>query len=101
MVRSALLANASLGLLDVDNPDTPAINESTDGKLRLSDFTTAGFDDILVPSFDYSGSANLPIDGSLLTSCRQSFSLVVRAHCRYKPASAIKSARSSRFFSTK
>ncbi len=60
-------ANASLGLVDVDNPDTTTINESTDGKLRLSDFTIAGFDDILVPAFNYSGSANLPIDGSLLT----------------------------------
>jgi hypothetical protein len=58
--------NASLNLLDVDNPDT-VVNEGTDGKLRLSDFSTAGFKNILSPTFNYSGSANLPIDGSLLT----------------------------------
>ncbi|MCC6508377.1 MAG: hypothetical protein IT423_04670, partial [Pirellulaceae bacterium] len=58
--------NASLTLTDVNNPDTPG-DESLDGKLRLSDFSTAGFGEILTPSFTYGGSTVLPIDGSLLT----------------------------------
>ncbi len=79
-------ANASLGLLDVDNPDTPSINESTDGKLRLSDFTIAGFDNILVPAFNYSGSANLPIDGSLLTFLPAEFQAGGSSRYRFKLA---------------
>ena len=59
-------ANASINLLDIDDPDTTAINEATDGKLRLSDFSIAGFKTIIQPSFTYSGSANLPIDGNAL-----------------------------------
>ncbi|MCA9125996.1 MAG: DNRLRE domain-containing protein, partial [Planctomycetales bacterium] len=57
--------DASLGLSDYDNPETPG-DESLDGKLRLQDFSAAGFGDILTPSFTYGGEADLPIDGTAL-----------------------------------
>ncbi|WP_372894369.1 LEPR-XLL domain-containing protein, partial [Stieleria sp.] len=57
---------ASLGLKDVDNPDTSGTDESTDGKLRLKDFSNAGFREILTPTFDFGGTAKLPIQSSLL-----------------------------------
>ncbi|MEZ6089227.1 MAG: hypothetical protein R3C05_14590 [Pirellulaceae bacterium] len=62
---AAMTIDATVGLTDVDNPDTPT-DESTDNKLRLRDFSTAGFKDILTPSFAYGGTVNLPIDGSAL-----------------------------------
>ncbi len=57
--------DASLGLVDVDHPDTP-VNESLDGKLRLKDFAIGNFRSLLSPSFTYAGSLELPIDGSSL-----------------------------------
>ncbi|MEQ1826133.1 MAG: hypothetical protein ABL921_09305, partial [Pirellula sp.] len=60
-------ADASLGLLDIDDPDTPA-NESTDGKIRLKDFGIAGFGGVLDPDFTYGGSLNLPLDGTILST---------------------------------
>lgn len=48
-------------LADVDNPDTLA-DESLDGKLRLKDFSTAGFKKIWFATFAYGGNAKLPID---------------------------------------
>ncbi len=66
-------ADASINLLDVDDPDTAA-NEGTDGKLRLSDFSLGNFKSIIQPSFTYGGTANLPIDGSALVFLPKAFS---------------------------
>ncbi len=68
-----LTADASINLVDVDDPETGA-NESTDGKLRLSDFSLGNFKSIIQPSFTYGGEANLPVDGSALVFLPKAFS---------------------------
>ena len=59
--------NAGINMVDlVDDPGT-VVNEATNGKLRLRDFTSAGLGKLIQPTFTYGGDLNLPINGSLLT----------------------------------
>ncbi len=62
-------ANASLAFEnDIDDPETTLIDESTDGKIRLKDFAIGGLGANLDPQLTYSGSLNLPFDGTVLST---------------------------------
>ncbi len=61
-------ANASLGLVDIDDPETSSVNEALDGKIRLKDFSIGGFGAVLDPELSYSGTLNLPFDGTVLST---------------------------------